>query len=176
MILVILFIFSVLNYTNNKNVNTDTLIDLPVNKSIDTSNDGTNNVHTMPNNTLDSYHINATNINNNTNMHVMPIDNHNITPNMHDIPTNTFEIKNNNLVTCNTLIDNTETVLNPIDNNIINPHEIDEQELNDNYHEFIHDNAFEEHSQHVNNNNFNYIKDFSDDFHGYDSNELYPLI
>ena len=133
--------------------------------------------------------------------------------------TDIAKIVNNNLYTItpsvNTLSDNIKNVIIakqvdnipmdtpiicPIDNNIVNHNEIDNENLDENYHAFVYNNDNNNDNDNVNvndnnnvndndNNNvtiieennhieeankFNYIKKFSNNFHGFDLDEVYP--
>ena len=66
----------------------------------------------------------------------------------------------------------------PIDSNIVNNDEINDEDLNENYHIFVpedNDTIIENNNQ-TENNKFNYIKEFSDDFHSFNPNEIHSTI
>jgi len=90
------------------------------------------------------------------------------------------ELKNNTIITYQeyTPSDVKETtIIYPIDNNIINNNLVEEDLDNNN--EYIPDEnvvIIEENTENKDNNNFNYLKEFSNGFHGFDPDEIYPSI
>lgn len=90
------------------------------------------------------------------------------------------DFKNNTIITYQeyTPSDVKETtIIYPIDNNIIN-NDLIEEDLDNNNEYVPNENVviIEENTENKENNNFNYLKEFSNEFHGFDPDEIYPSI